>query len=130
MKKGGVFARFANHPYGDKGRPQLDRCIQSLYKIYMPHSQRPLEFCDKDAEKIAGLALKYGFTDTQHHLFHRTRSFSAKEYIALLGTYSDHIALEESARNEFYTLIAQAIEDFGGQITLYDTLDLELARKG
>ena len=47
----------------------------------------------------------------------------------LLGTYSDHIAIEESERKIFFAKIEAAIERHGGTITINDTLDLELARK-
>ncbi|MBQ6897376.1 MAG: class I SAM-dependent methyltransferase, partial [Clostridia bacterium] len=75
------------------------------------------------------IAEKYGFTDIQYKLFYRTRTFSAKEYIMLLGTYSDHIAIEETIRNEFFSKIEEAINRHGGEITIYDTIDLQLARK-
>lgn len=75
------------------------------------------------------VAEKYGFTDIRYALFQRTRVFSAQEYVALLGTYSDHIAIEESVRKEFFAGIENAIIRHGGSITLYDTLDLQLARK-
>ena len=54
---------------------------------------------------------------------------SAKEYIELLGTYSDHIAIEETIRIEFFSKIEEAINKYGGTITIYDTIDLQLARK-
>ena len=57
------------------------------------------------------------------------RVFSAKEYIELLGTYSDHIAIEESMRKEFFEKISNAIDKHGGTITICDTIDLQLARK-
>ena len=47
----------------------------------------------------------------------------------LLGTYSDHIAIEESIRNKFFSGIEEVIHLHGGEITLYDTIDLQLARK-
>ena len=48
------------------------------------------------AAQMAKIAEKYGFADIKHALFHRTRIFSASEYCALLGTYSDHIAIKET----------------------------------
>ena len=57
----------------------------------------------------AQVAEKYGFTDIRHALFHRMRTFSAKEYIELLGTYSDHIAIEETIRTEFFSKIEETI---------------------
>ena len=62
-------------------------------------------------------------------MYYRTRTFSAKEYTKLLGTYSDHIAIEETIRNEFFSKIEYAINQHGGEITIYDTIDLQLARK-
>lgn len=101
LKSGGVFARFANHPYCDKRNPALTEEIEKLY----------------------------GFHDIRYALFYRTRTFSAKEYPTLLGTYSDHIAIEEPVRMEFFSKIEEVINRHGGEITVYDTIDLQLARK-
>lgn len=129
LKSGGAFARFANHPYRDKGREELHQAIQKIYAVYMKNSLAPEEYNEKDAKERADIAQKYGFTDICHKLYHRTRTFRAKEYTALLGTYSDHLAVEEETRKKFFSEIEQAIDQFGGQITLYDTIDLQLARK-
>lgn len=134
LKSGGAFARFANHPYRDKGNPPLTDAIDKLYqKYYCPFHNRPLddkhEYSETDARSRAEIAAKYGFTDIRHAVFHRTRTFTPQEYIALLGTYSDHIAIDEPIRREFFGKIAEAIEAHGGSITIYDTLDLQLARK-
>lgn len=75
------------------------------------------------------IASKYGFKDIRYELFYRERIFTAKEYIELLGTYSDHIAIEETIRTKFFGAIEEAINHHGGTITIYDTMDLQLARK-
>ena len=134
LKSGGAFARFANHPYRDKGQPELCRAIDALYaRYYYPYHGKeprvPVEYTAREAEERAGIAAKYGFTDIRYATFERTRSFSAREYIALLGTYSDHIVIEESIRARFFDEIACAIERHGGRYTVYDTIDLQLARK-
>lgn len=134
LKSGGVFARFANHPYPDKGNPSLVAEIEELYDAYYNqyHNKKksaPVEYSVEDAKSRACLAEKYGFTDIQYALFHRTRTFTAQEYITLLGTYSDHIAIEASIREKFFSEIEKAILNHGGTITLYDTIDLELAKK-
>lgn len=129
LKNGGVFARFANHPYKDKGREELIDEIQKLYAIYMPGTTTDKEYTAEDAAMRAAIAEKYGFIDISYQLYSRTRSFTADEYIELLGTYSDHNALAESIRNEFFSRVRDTINSFGGQITIYDTIDLELARK-
>ncbi len=134
LKDGGVFTRFANHPYRDKGKPELsaemDRIYADYYYEYHNKRQEPLvEYSEEQAENRALIAAKYGFTDIQYKLFYRTRTFTAKEYITLLGTYSDHIAIEETIRNEFFSKIEEAINRHGREITIYDTIDLQLARK-
>lgn len=129
LKKGGAFARLANHPFRDKGNPILCDRIQELYAKYMSNTTPPEEYRPIDAKEIAEIPVKYGFTDIKYELFKRTRTFSSQEYITLLGTYSDHIVLEEHIRAEFFSKIQEAIDSCGGKITIYDTLDLQLARK-
>ena len=134
LKKGGVFARFANHPYRDKGKPELSKEIDEIYDEYYNkfHNKKRevlTEYTEEQAKDRAMIASKYGFTDIQYKLFYRERIFSAKEYIELLGTYSDHIAIEETIRIKFFSKIEEAINNHGGTITIYDTMDLQLARK-
>ena len=134
LKSGGAFARFANHPYWDKGNMTLVEEIEKLYlnyycKYYGKENNTPVEYSEEQAIRRAQIAKKYGFVDIKHALFHRTRTFSAKEYIELLGTYSDHIAIEETIRTEFFSKIEETINQYGGTYTLYDTMDLQLARK-
>ncbi len=129
LRPGGVFARFANHPYAYKDQPELMEAIQKLYAVYMPGSTPPEEYSKEEAAHRADIAGKYGFTDLQYRMFHRTRVLSAEEYIALLGTYSDHIALEEGRRTTFFSQVRQAIDQYGGKVVIYDTVDLQLARK-
>lgn len=134
LKDGGVFARFANHPYRDKGNPALSKEIDDIYaeyycKYHNKERETLIEYCKEQARSRAMIAEKYGFTDIQYKLFYRTRTFSAKEYTKLLGTYSDHIAIEEKIRLEFFSKIEEAINRHGGEITIYDTIDLQLARK-
>ena len=134
LKKGGVFARFANHPYRDKGNPALSAAIDEIYDKYYNkyhNKKRELltEYTEKQAADRAMIAEKYGFTDIRYALFYRERIFTAKEYIELLGTYSDHIAIEETTRAKFFSAIENAINNYGGTITIYDTMDLQLARK-
>lgn len=134
LKSGGCFARFANHPYQDKGNPVLSAEIQDLYneyynKFHNKENTAPTEYTEEQAKDRAMIAAKYGFTDIQYAVFKRERKFTAKEYIELLGTYSDHIAIEETIRSQFFAKIEEAINRHGGIITIYDTMDLQLARK-
>ena len=134
LKPGGAFARFANRPQNCKNEPELGAEIQALYNEYY-NKQNNIKsgtkkwFTEDDAKAISLIPGKYGFTDIEYHLFYRERVFSASEYTGLLGTYSDHIAIEESIRKVFFAKIEDAINRHGGKITISDTMDLELARK-
>ena len=134
LKEGGAFARFANRPCISQDAPELLDEINAIYDEYYNkyYNLRPGTrkwFTEEDAKSISEIPEKYGFKDIQYHLFYRERVFTAKEYTQLLGTYSDHIAIEETVRNEFFGKIEEAINKHGGTITIKDTLDLELARK-
>lgn len=129
LATGGVFARFAHRPGIDPAQLDLHEAIQEQYKIYMHSSNSPRPFNAEDAEVLRRIPEKYGFSDTQAMLFTRTRRFSPSEYTALLSTYSDHMALPENTRREFFAAIEECIRRYGGELRISDVIDLELARK-
>lgn len=134
LKPGGAFARFANHPYQAKDNPVLFEEIQKAYaEYYYPYYKKQpgklSEYTEEQAAARAAIADKYGFTDTRYVLFHRIRTLSAAEYRTLISTYSDHITIEESIRERFFEAIEDAINRHGGNISIYDTIDMQMARK-
>ncbi len=134
LKPGGAFARFAHHPFRAKDQPELGAAIDRAYaKYFYPFYNREpgkiAEYSERQAAERAEIARKYGFADTRYFLFYQTRTYSAAEYVALIGTYSDHIAMDPDVREPFYDEIGEAILRHGSSITVGDTLDLQLARK-
>lgn len=129
LKPGGAFARFANHPNRDPNRPEMHEALQEVYAVYMPGTRNDKIYGEEEARERAEAAARYGFVDIQYKLYHRVRTFTAAEYVQLLCTYSDHVALEEEKRKRFFAEIRQVIERLGGEISIYDTLDLQLARR-
>lgn len=134
LKSGGAFARFANHPWRDKGNPALAAALDEVYAKYYHTYYRTVpkledEYTEAQAIRRAEIAEKYGFTDICHQLYRRTRVFTAAEYVQLLGTYSDHISLPDEVRLPFFRAVEEVIEAHGGSMTIYDTMDLQLARK-
>ena len=134
LKEGGIFAQFANHPDPYIENPELGPELSRLYDKYF------YSFCKNKKIKFSGFteekakvttetAKKYGFQDCRYFLFRRIRTFSAKEYIGLLSTYSDHIALKEPIRTEFFSNIEEVINNHGGAIKIRDTLELQLSTK-
>ena len=136
LKPGGAFARFANHPFMAKDDSELFEDIQREYAKYYytfyrdKEPRKPVEYSEEQAAARAMLADKYGFTDIKYMLFHRERVLTAAEYRMLIGTYSDHITIEESIRERFFDAVEETIERHGGTITMFDTIDLQMARKG
>ena len=134
LKSGGAFARFANHPYQAKDNPVLFKEIQDAYaEYYYPYYKKQPgklgEYTEEQAAERAAIAGRYGFTDTRYVLFHRVRTLSAAEYRKLISTYSDHITIEESIRKRFFDAIEETINRHGGSISIFDTIDLQMARK-
>ena len=134
LKSGGAFARFANHPYQAKDNPMLFEEIQNAYaKYYYPYYKKQpeklSEYTEEQAAARAAIAGKYEFSNIQYALFHRVRTLSAAEYIKLISTYSDHTTIEASIRKRFFDAIEDTINRHGGSISIFDTLDLQLARK-
>lgn len=129
LKHSGVFARFANHPYPAKDCPEMFSAIQKVYTKYMNSSNSPLEYTENQARALADISLKYGFTESMYKMYERTRILTSNEYISLLNTYSDHIAMDESIKDSFHSEIKEAIDIFGGKIQIYDTIDLQIAKK-
>ena len=129
LKNGGAFARFAYHAGPDKGRSALTDEIQKLYCRYMHQEDPPAEYSDQNAKELADRMTAYGFRDTAYKLYHTTKDFTADEYMALLRTYPDHMKLDPEDRKQLFSGIYHAIERNGGTMTVYYTMDLELARK-
>ena len=131
LKSGGTFARFRNHPYRDKENEQLVIAIENLYKEFMPNTAKsmPKEYSIDDAAVVSDISGKYGFIDAKYKIYKRKRTLSSDEYIGLLYTYSDHRALGEERLAKFTDKIADMICIHGGKINIYDTIDLQLARK-
>lgn len=129
LKHGGVFARFAYHAGPDKERKMLTDEIQKLYALYFNATQSPKVFTDEDAGKIAEIAGRYGFSDLKYRLYEVVKHFTADEYMELLQTYPNHMSLEPCTREKLFKGIHSAINNYGGVISVYYTVDLELARK-
>ena len=72
---------------------------------------------------------KYGFVKVECRLYEQVREFTADEYIGLLSTYSDNIALLEPEKTQFFTEMRNVIYDFNNNIKVYDIIDLYLAKR-
>ena len=128
LKSGGVMALFWNHPAREEG--EFETAIQKIYAKYQNSSKSSVHrFSEEKCLEITETIRKYGFIEVEYKLYHRTRSFDASQYMALLNTYSDHRAWQEEIRVIVEKELSEAINHFGGKIDIQDTIDLYLARK-
>ncbi|MBQ8496074.1 MAG: class I SAM-dependent methyltransferase [Clostridia bacterium] len=129
LKKGGIFARFSNHAMRSIERPNLSAAIQKLYTIYLPKTGTPRPYKEVQAQKRAEIALKYGFEEISYKRYYRTRVYTTDELIAYLATDEDHLAISKTKREAFFNELRKLMERYGGKITYYDTIDLQIAKK-
>lgn len=129
LRPGGAFARFAYRAGPDKKRLALTEEVDGYYQQALSQKGKYRELQEEDIQARAALAERYGFTQTAWHLYHMQKDFTAQEYMALLRTYRDHMALDPASRQRLFEGIYSAIQRHGGVMTVYYTVDLELARK-
>ena len=129
LKNGGAFVRFSNHAMRAIARPSLSSALQKLYSIYLPKTGTPRPYKEAQAQKRAEIALKYGFTDISSKRYYQTRTYSTEEFLAYLATDEDHLQMSETKREAFFNEIRKTLEHYGGKVTLYDTIDLQIAKK-
>ena len=129
LKSGGVFVRFSNHTMREIARPNVSAALQKLYSIYLPRTGTPRPYNEMQAKKRAELALKYGFADVSSKRYYRTRTYTTSEFLAYLATDEDHLMLSETKREAFFNEIRKTLMRYGDKVTLYDTIDLQIAKK-
>lgn len=129
LGNGGYFVLFAHHPYKDIKNTVLWNEIQKLYAIYMPSVKPPNKFSKKQASDRAELSTKYGFLNLGYKIYEFSLKYTSNQYIELLSTYSDHIALVTNIRTEFFNKIKNIIDDNGGILNMSYTVDMEIAKK-
>ena len=59
----------------------------------------------------------------------RGKGLFTEEFLAYLATDADHLLLSETKREAFFNEIRKTMTRYGGKITMYDTVDLQIARK-
>lgn len=129
LKDNGTIAVFWNKPFSAREDDVLHQKIKIIYEKYMPSDTEIIENDEERYKKISETIESYGFRDLEVKLYHQTRKFSAKDYICLLNTYSDHRSMSDATKALFQGEIEAAIMENGNVLTVYDTIDLYLARK-
>lgn len=129
LRDGGVIALFWNHPYMRRQDDPTNLAAAEVYDRLRPAGKEILEFQESMTEPILAELRASGFRNAQAKLYHRMRTLTTEQYIALLHTYSDHRALDAAMKNRFAQEMREALNCVGGEIHIYDTVDLYLAEK-
>ncbi|HWD85265.1 MAG TPA: class I SAM-dependent methyltransferase [Solirubrobacteraceae bacterium] len=123
LRSGGVLAAFWNRV--DWSRCPLREELQAAYEesgadqvqlgpMHPGVSASPRTTDEWDPE----LARAAGFTHTGMRSYERVFRYTAAEYVALLGTHSDHILLAPEVRHQLLEQVSQTIERHGGVLEL------------
>jgi SAM-dependent methyltransferase len=101
--------------------------VQDMYRAYAPSMGNSATSPVPDNCKSAGREL---FGDPIERSYRWVAEYSAKEYIDLLGTYSDHISLPEVERGDLFSAIVDLIHrEYGGRVRKHYETVLRLRRE-
>lgn len=133
LKPGGTFAAFWNIPHWRRTTlcAQLDAVYQQsgadlsqlgpMAAAEVEHSALMNEFFNDAPDREA-------FTDFRGGQFEWSETYTANDYVALLGTYGDHLTLAEDVRERLFAGLAEAINANGGTIELPYTTHVLITR--
>ena len=132
LKPGGALAVFLNqHPPPYTGF--FDE-VEPIYRQIIPEWSDPAERPSIEAviqETFETIQASGLYAAVTLRTYAWTRTYSTREYIQLLNTYSNHLSLDESRRCSLYQSIADLIERrFDGKVERPYLSVLYLAQKG
>ena len=134
IKQGGTLAAFWNIPHWR--RTALVPALDEVYRrsgadltLLGPMAAAEVEHGALMSEWANDAPDRAAFTDYRGGQFEWSETYSADEYVALLGSYGDHLTLDPSVRESLFAGIADVIERAGGTIELPYTTHLLVARR-
>lgn len=124
----GALAVFSNaHIQKDQG---FFADVQEVYRLHVPEWFQPVGN-SKPSDPVA--APQPGidrFHEPTRRVYPWKTSYTAEEYITLLSTYSDHIALPDGKRQALFDDIEELIkEQYNGKVLKYYEATLDVRRK-
>lgn len=72
---------------------------------------------------------RHGFERVENHTYYTERRLTAREYVELISTYSNHSIIPDDDRIPFLAGVEEAINKHGGYFTLGDTILLTVGIK-
>ena len=123
LKNGGTFAMMMTRTDFKSPNEALYSKIQEVYdKYFNPETEYTCKLAYSNV-------VNYGFVDFECRHYHKTREYSADEFISWTIIQASQLTLLEPYKSEFVEGIRDAILSFGDRITLLDDIVLYLARK-
>jgi len=119
LRPGGTVALWWNAHVPDTTDPGW-RPIRHVYEQIAPHLARlaPLTPDRPDYDPVAELTASPWFTNIEQHDIPFTVSYTAAEFVALIGTYASHRELDERTRQRLHTALNDIINtELGGSVT-------------
>lgn len=129
LRPGGVVALFWNHPFPNRDEDPTNVASRMVYAKYRPSPRKLEEFSEKNLETWKERLIEAEFANVETKIYRRKRVLTTEQYIGLLNTYSDHIALPDEIKKPFEQEMRNSIDAVGGSINIYDTVDLYLGIK-
>jgi SAM-dependent methyltransferase len=134
LRPGGTLAVFWNWPHWRKSdlREELDAVYERsganldelgpMLKLEIDPAALAREWT-RDAPDLDA------FVEMKTAVYQWSIDYSAEEYVQLLGTYADHIALDPEVRQRVFTEITEVIDAHGGTLKLPHSTMLLLAKR-
>lgn len=126
LRAGGTLALFWHAPQPGEG--PAHEAVQAAYRRHVPDlAVRPADgaWASRVADEIDASG-SFGAVHAVRYPWRRR--YSGDEYVALLGTYSDHLLMPDEARGQLLAALREAIAEHGGIEVAYE-LRLYLARR-
>jgi len=118
LRPGGVLALFWNHSsWVEPTKPRFE----DVYKTYAPelHARAEREAAHVDEHRYLNDVTAAGlFTGAEERTYPRTLTYTADEYVGMVNTFSDHIALPATARAALGAALRDMIAAAGGAVVV------------
>lgn len=115
LKPGGHLALFWNRYVGCDS--PVGEALDQVYREITPELERDPTQVEEVIKQIESDIVGSGhFTDVTVHRFPWQVRYDTQQYLGLLGTYSDHLLLDESTRERLFQGVAEVIDAAGGCI--------------
>ena len=134
---GGALATFWNTPVwsGTAIRPALDQVyndVAARFGVTWSGVESPTvgqQDADQESDWQRELDGSVDFTDLELRYYTWHQAYTREQYLALIGTHSDHVLLGDEARAALYEGITAVIDDVGGSFEVEYRTRLHLLRR-